>query len=320
VYAGAFDEIPARLNADHFAPVSLPVLRLLSLLAAIALAAAGALPAHAAERLRPARVESVPPPSGNLLFIGAHPDDEVLVAPLLAESCRDGRRCVLVALTRGERGVCLLPGGCGDLAAVRIAEFGRSADLLGAVPLWFELPDGSAGDPAAVRAVWESHYGSADALVQMLADLIRNESPHSVITFDPRHGSTCHPDHRAAGRLVADALLRLGPDAPEAYFVETRVHLSADGEEVRLEPAILPVRGFFEVPAEDWWSFLVASMRAHASQFAEETISALETLPESERRVYLLSVRAFDPADAGDAIASTACEPAAPTGLPDLAR
>jgi LmbE family N-acetylglucosaminyl deacetylase len=243
-------------------------------------------------RTRPARAEPAPPPSGRLMFIGAHPDDEVLVAPLLAQFCGNGSTgCTIVSLTRGERGVCLLPGGCGDLAAIRIAELSRSAEILGARPIWFEFADGPAGDPIAVRQSWAAAHGSEQTLITMLAQLIEQQSPHSVITFDPRHGSTCHPDHRAIGSIAAAALRQLGSHAPEAFFLETRVHLSGDGRVRGFAPAVPPMHGFYEMNAISHWSSLLDSVRAHASQFPEATLQSLTTLPEDQRRVYLLSTR-----------------------------
>ena len=53
------------------------------------------------------------PAPGSVMWIAAHPDDEVLVAPLLARWCGDGHaRCSLLVATRGEAGACRLPGGC----------------------------------------------------------------------------------------------------------------------------------------------------------------------------------------------------------------
>ena len=53
------------------------------------------------------------PGARSVLWVGAHPDDEVLLAPVLAKLCLLERLdCHLLVLTRGEAGICLLPGGC----------------------------------------------------------------------------------------------------------------------------------------------------------------------------------------------------------------
>src|SRR6266849_9084057 len=73
-----------------------------------------------------------------VLWIGAHPDDEALIAPLLGASCVDGAaRCSLLVMTQGEQGSCVLPGGCADLGAIRTAEMQRAAKLFHAsLTLW----------------------------------------------------------------------------------------------------------------------------------------------------------------------------------------
>src|SRR6266849_1264743 len=67
-----------------------------------------------------------------ILWIGAHPDDEALIAPLLGRQCVDGSSsCSLLVLTRGENGDCGLAGGCSpNLGAVRTMEMESAAALL----------------------------------------------------------------------------------------------------------------------------------------------------------------------------------------------
>src|SRR2546422_4479037 len=62
-------------------------------------------------------------PAARILWIGAHPDDETLVAPILGPACaRQNAVCTLLVFTRGERGGCAIPSGCGpDLGSVRAA-------------------------------------------------------------------------------------------------------------------------------------------------------------------------------------------------------
>src|SRR5213080_1305083 len=87
-----------------------------------------------------ARIRSVHHPAPDrILWIGAHPDDEALIAPILGQSGTAAPDlCSLLILTRGERGDCVLPGGCGsDLGSVRAAEMAQSADFFHArLTLW----------------------------------------------------------------------------------------------------------------------------------------------------------------------------------------
>src|SRR5204863_829035 len=60
-------------------------------------------------------------PLPRILWIGAHPDDEILISPLLGFHCVErGAQCVLLVMTRGE---------AGGPAAVRAAEMQRAANL-----------------------------------------------------------------------------------------------------------------------------------------------------------------------------------------------
>src|SRR5437764_2760441 len=101
-----------------------------------------------------------PPPllpgTTSVLWVAAHPDDEVLVAPVLSRLCVDeGLRCSFLVLTRGEHGECLLPGGCKpDLATVRTAEMVRAAKLYRAQLTLWSLEDGAAPIRRSSRG-WE---------------------------------------------------------------------------------------------------------------------------------------------------------------------
>jgi LmbE family N-acetylglucosaminyl deacetylase len=92
------------------------------------------------------------PPPERILWIGAHPDDEAFVAPLLGRSCAEKEEsCSLLVMTRGEEG---------GNAAIRSAEMQRAADFLGAhLTLWTFSDVGN-----EVDAVWSAEAGSHDAL------------------------------------------------------------------------------------------------------------------------------------------------------------
>ena len=64
-----------------------------------------------------------------ILWIGAHPDDESTIAPILGEACVDQHAiCSFLVLTRGESGNCARPDGClPDLVTVRMQRHGRTS-------------------------------------------------------------------------------------------------------------------------------------------------------------------------------------------------
>ena len=105
----------------------------------------------------------------HLLWIGAHPDDELFVAPYLGAMRERGARIDFLLATRGEQGPCYRPEGCEpDLGTVRERE----------------MRDAGGADPLRARFVRG----------------IEAFAPEEILTLDPEHSG--HADHRAVGRLV----------------------------------------------------------------------------------------------------------------------
>lgn len=209
-------------------------------------------------------------PAGHILFIGAHPDDEVVAAPLLGALCADGAAtCSFLVLTRGEGGG---PG--------REQEMLASAALFRATVTQWTLPDVLTG----VAAAW----GPREALVDRIANVISAERPSSVITFEPLHGTTCHPAHRELGALVIDATARLGQAAPPLYLLETVARL--DETAYRFAPGVTTPMVY---DASPYWQFIVAAASAHQSQFSQAQLEALRSTPAEERKVWLARAAAL---------------------------
>jgi LmbE family N-acetylglucosaminyl deacetylase len=134
-----------------------------------------------------------------ILVALSHPDDEVGCAGTIAAHVAAGDRVVLLWLTRGE-----LTGAYADLttdevAAVRVEQGRRAAEILGAEPLFMTFPDTRVqATPSAARRV---------------ARVIADVRPDAVITWgDAWSRGMRHPDHQATGRIVRDAitLARIG--------------------------------------------------------------------------------------------------------------
>lgn len=241
------------------------------------------------------RVPPTFPGASSVLWVGAHPDDEVLAAPLLARLCLDeGLRCSFLVLTRGEKGPCLLPGGCRpDLAAVRSAEMANAARLFGANLILWSLPDAGSGQDGSAGA-WDAASGSHEALLISLRRVLSRTRPDVVLTFDPRHGSTCHPDHRAAGSLVLEALAGV-EKRPAVYLLETRLVLTDSPVTVRLQPAALVTDGVFAFDgntplastARPAWEITSQDVLIHASQFDAPLRRAIRRVPAAQRAVFL---------------------------------
>lgn len=242
-------------------------------------------------------------PHGTVLWIGAHPDDEVLLAPLLGALCIEGTHpCALLVATRGENGACRLTTGCHpDLATVRMAEMRSSARLYRARLLQGTLPDVFGPDPGAVRRAWAAAEGGEDELLDRLASAIDGVAPRTIITFDPRHGTTCHNAHRAIGRLVLRAVERLKVAAPAVFLLESRVRIAPGGTRIRFssaapgDPELL--RFDADTPLRPGpgtaWDYLLDDARRQPSQFDAPFLSSMLAVPATHRDVYLLPAAAL---------------------------
>ena len=221
------------------------------------------------------------PAPRSILWIGAHPDDEVLAAPLLAHWCRDaGARCSILVATRGENGPCLLAGGClPDLATVRSAEAGASSRLFGADLILLSVADGGV---AAARA---------SGLAETIAGFLRAVKPDLVLTFDPRHGTTCHPDHRAVGAATLDAASLL-EDPTDVHVLETRLDLSRAPASLPFSTATAAATRFdatarLAATGAPAWEAAAADMERQPSQFDAAWLDAIRAVPAEQRAVFL---------------------------------
>jgi LmbE family N-acetylglucosaminyl deacetylase len=250
-----------------------------------ALAVLVASNAHPAQRRSPPTF----PGASSLLWVGAHPDDEVIAAPLLGRLCvEEGLACAFLVMTRGEAGQCRLASGCHpDLGSVRAAEMRRSARLFGAQLTQWGLPDG------AGATGWAAASGSLETLLGQISALVQATNPDIVLTFDPRHGSTCHPDHRAAADLVVQAVSR-GPRRPTVYLLETVVTGSTLPFNISYAAGTGPVHGTLGFDANQSlpsvgqaaWQFTVFAAQAHPSQFVPSAVRGLSRFSTRQRVVY----------------------------------
>jgi LmbE family N-acetylglucosaminyl deacetylase len=241
-----------------------------------------------------ARMRAVPHPSnvatpGSVMWIAAHPDDEAIVAPLLGKWCRQERvRCAFLILTRGEGGSCLLSDGCHpDVASVRSAEAGSASQYFGASLILLTYPN-TAG---VAKPDWRTSSGDRPDVVTTVAHYIEAFHPALVLTFDPRHGTTCHPDHLETGAIVLDAVKLLSYE-PDVDLLETRVTFASDPLIIGFAPAVAGLQRFdanefltsTQTPA---WSEITADMERHPSQFDESWLAAIQNVPPADRAVYL---------------------------------
>lgn len=112
-----------------------------------------------------------------------------------------------------------------------------------------------------------------------------------VLTFDPRHGTTCHPDHRAIAALVLEAVKLLSAP-PSVYLLETRFEVDAQPLALRFRSA---APGAIRFDANETlaatggpaWNAVTADMERHPSQFDGAWLAAVSSVPATDRSVYL---------------------------------
>lgn len=240
---------------------------------------------HAAQRRSPPTF----PGARSLLWVGAHPDDEVIAAPLLGRLCvEEGLTCTFLVMTKGEAGQCRLANGCHpDLGSVRIEEMGRSARLFGAQHIQWTLADG------AGLGGWANASGGLSTLLSQISSFVQEVDPDIVLTFDPRHGSTCHPDHRGAGDLVLQAVSQV-LRRPTVYLLETVVTGNTVPFTISYAAGATPAQGAFGFDAnqnlpflrQSAWRFTVLAAQSHPSQFVPGAVRGLSKFPPQKRVVF----------------------------------
>jgi len=148
------------------------------------------------------------------MWIAPHPDDEFLSGPILARSKKYYHNPLyFLVLTHGQGGHCGLARGCSpDLGTVRGEEIKKAAGFYGA-QLQNEnfynapLPASSFPKRQEIYDIWK-RQGNPELVI---AKAIRKFRPDLVITFDPDHGASGHPEHQLTARL-AIAGIRMAAD------------------------------------------------------------------------------------------------------------
>lgn len=159
-----------------------------------------------------------------VMWVGAHPDDESLAGPVLARACIGlGRPCLMAVMNAGSGGECLRREGCEpDLGTVRAGELVNVAHALGAELVHWRyynapLPMSSFPSRQELATKWKEQ-GDPAARIEAL---IRRFKPTVLLTFDPNHGFTGHPEHQLTSRFATEAVRRAskGPDGHRVEHV-----------------------------------------------------------------------------------------------------
>jgi LmbE family N-acetylglucosaminyl deacetylase len=198
----------------------------------------------------------------NILVILAHPDDpEFFCGATLARWARAGHTVTYYLLTCGDKGYNdrtkvedISPD---DLCALRHEEQAAAAKVIGAQAVYYlERPDGYLVPDIELR--------------REVVRIIRRMKPDILVTCDPQdlfaaYGLN-HPDHRAAGQVVLDAVFPAAGNA--AYFPE----LITEGYAPHMPKEIwcsLTRQPNVALDITDMWPTKLDAILQHKSQIAD---------------------------------------------------
>lgn len=209
-----------------------------------------------------------------VMAVFAHPDDEVVVAPLLARLAREGAEVHILYATSGDRGTG--PGGLepgAALAALREGEARCAARELGiAAPDFMRLGDATLG----VRA--HDPDSPAELFITALRAIIAAQQPDLILTWGP-DGGYGHADHRMVSALTSEVVQAMGDGRPQLHYPGIRAGTLPDRPEMAswavTAPELLPIAEPYEASDRE------AAHRAvgcHQSQFDAETRAGLVPL------------------------------------------
>ena len=153
------------------------------------------------------------PGTPTIIAIFAHPDDEIIIAPVLARAARDGADVKLVFASSGNAG----PGVSGlepgeELAELRESEARCSAFALGLPePIFWRLDDGKLSDrPRDAGSPAEQALGRT-------VEILTEENPMVVMTWGP-DGGYGHGDHRMISSVVTQVVQSMEGRRPDLLY------------------------------------------------------------------------------------------------------
>lgn len=196
-----------------------------------------------------------------ILGIAAHPDDlDFCAAGTIAKFAKQGAKVHYLILTDGGKGTSEQHISSEELTKTRIDEQRAALELLGGNNAMF------------------LDYKDGELLVSMdlkrdIVRVIRTICPDVVITTDPatiylsEYGFINHPDHRAAGQAVLDAVFPLARDHLSFPTLYTEESLAPHNVATVLLSNF--ATGNFCVDITDTYEIKLEAIRAHVSQVTD---------------------------------------------------
>ncbi len=194
-----------------------------------------------------------------ILVILAHPDDpEFFLGGSIARWTEMGHQVEYCLFTRGDKGVNGRIVDPIELAKLRVVEQTEAAAVLGVQRIQFlEYEDGYLTPDLVTR--------------QEIVRVIRTIKPDIVVSCDPtnyfyRANKINHPDHRAAGQIVADAVF---PAAGNPLFFTTLLDEGLEAHNVKELWLSLPISADISLDVTAQWGKKFEALQHHRSQIAD---------------------------------------------------
>lgn len=231
----------------------------------------------------------------SLLFVAAHPDDDVFGAARAVALHADDPdlHFSLIHATDGEAGEIAPDSGVSraELGAVRRRETRDGWEAIGRLPdrhEWFGLPDGG---------LTEHPY---EDLVDRIGRVMAEERPDVVITFGP-DGITGHPDHIAVSAATTEAFTQLRETGdglrrllyctvPQSWIDHWNAERVSQGLEPWDPAKPYHLRGVpdasigIDADTRDVVDRALAGVRAHKTQWSYQTMDSDPALADSLKR------------------------------------
>ena len=200
-----------------------------------------------------------------ILVILAHPDDpEFFCGGMIAKWVNDGHRVDYLLMTKGEKGINDHFDDVNGIIAIREVEQRNAADVLGVCEIrYLDYLDGSIYPDLPAR--------------QKVTAAIRDHKPDIIVTCDPTNyymndNYINHPDHRAAGQIVVDAVF---PGVQNKLYFPELIEQGYEPHHVREIWISLPKDPNTIIDVTNEWPKKMAALECHRSQIGE-----LETFRE----------------------------------------
>jgi LmbE family N-acetylglucosaminyl deacetylase len=196
----------------------------------------------------------------HILVILAHPDDpEFFCGATLAKWASAGHHITYGLLTCGDKGTRDRNLSTADLCSFRQQEQRAAATIIGAEKVNF--------------LNYEDGYVVPDLKLRRdVTRMIRQERPDILVTCDPQYLITPsdrlnHPDHRATGQAVLDAVFPAARD--HLYFVELLQDEGLEPHIVREVWISLTDRPNVILDVTAFWDTKIRALLEHKSQIGE---------------------------------------------------